>query len=36
MLTKLCSPPKYEKMKFTALSSKTRFENQSWPKYLGF
>ena len=33
MLTKLCSRSKYEKMKLRALCCKTRFENQSSPKY---
>jgi hypothetical protein len=36
MLTKLCSPTKYEKIKIRALSSKTRFENQLSPKYPRF
>ena len=36
MLTKLCSRPKYKKMKIRALCSKTRFENKLSPKYLGY
>jgi hypothetical protein len=33
MLTKLWCHQKYKKMKLRALSCKTRFENQSSPKY---
>jgi hypothetical protein len=36
MLTKLCSRTKTQNLELRALSSKTRFENQSSPKYLGF
>ena len=36
MLTKLWSQVKYEKLKITALCSKTRFENKLAPKYPRF